>query len=100
MVIDHRQSARFLHSKNVLHRDVKPGNIMFNEGGDAYLVDFGIVKTPLEASSFTSAPTADKSSPGTVEYTPPEVLAGETETLSGLGDQYALAVTLLSLIHI
>lgn len=88
----------FLHSKNVLHRDVKPGNIMFNESGDAYLVDFGIVKTPLEASSFTSAPTAANSSPGTVEYMPPEVLAGQIETLSGLGDQYALAVTLYEMI--
>ena len=88
----------FLHSKDVLHRDVKPGNILFNESGDAYLVDFGIVKSPLEASSFTSAPTAANTSPGTIEYMPPEVLMGEADALSGLGDQYALAVTLYEMI--
>ena len=88
----------FLHSKDVLHRDVKPANILFNESGDAYLVDFGIVKTPLEASSFTSAPTAANTSPGTIEYMPPEVLAGEVGMISGLGDQYALAVTLYEMI--
>ena len=88
----------FLHSKDVLHRDVKPGNILFNESSDAYLVDFGIVKTPLEASSFTSAPTAANTSPGTIEYMPPEVLAGKTDAISGLGDQYALAVTLYEMI--
>ena len=88
----------FLHSKDVLHRDVKPGNILFNESGDAYLVDFGIVKTPLEASSFTSAPTAANTSPGTIEYMPPEVLLGDADSISGLGDQYALAVTLYEVI--
>ena len=88
----------FLHSKDVLHRDVKPGNILFNESGDAYLVDFGIVKSPLEASNFTSAPTAANTSPGTIEYMPPEVLAGEVDAISGLGDQYALAVTLYQMI--
>ena len=71
---------------------------MFNESGDAYLVDFGIVKTPLEASSFTSAPTAANTSPGTIEYMPPEVLAGEVDAISGLGDQYALPVTLYEMI--
>ena len=79
----------FIHSEGCLHRDIKPENILFNRRGVAYLVDFGIVKTPVEATTMTQA----DQSPGTLAYMPPEVLLGEQE-ISGKADQYALAVTL------
>ena len=43
----------YLHSNGVLHRDVKPANILFNQSGDAYLADFGIAKNPTEVTNFT-----------------------------------------------
>ena len=83
------QALDFLHSENYLHRDVKPENILFNRRGTAYLVDFGIVKTPVEATTMTQA----DHSPGTLAYMAPEVLLGEQST-DGRTDQYSLGVTL------
>ena len=85
----------YLHSKGVLHRDVKPANILFNESGDAYLADFGIAKNPTEVTNFTQGPTAPGTSPGTFGYMAPEVLDPDPDSpAAGTADQYALAVTL------
>lgn len=85
----------YLHSKEVLHRDVKPANILFNESGDAYLADFGIAKNPTEVTYFTQAATAPGTSPGTLGYMAPEVLNPDPDApANGATDQYALAVTL------
>ena len=85
----------YLHYNGVVHRDVKPANILFNNSGDAYLADFGIAKNPTEASSFTQYSTATGSSPGTFAYMAPEVLYPEPDIpIGGKADQYALAVTL------
>ena len=85
----------YLHANGVMHRDVKPANILFNISGDAYLADFGIAKNPTEVSNFTQHVTATGTSPGTFGYMAPEVLYPEPENpITGASDQYALAVTL------
>ena len=85
----------YLHGNGVMHRDVKPANILFNNSGDAYLTDFGIAKNPTEVSSFTQFSTATGTSPGTFGYMAPEVLYPEPDNpVTGAADQYALAVTL------
>ena len=84
----------YLHGKGVLHRDVKPANVLFSESGDAYLADFGIAKNPTEVTSFTQGPTAPGTSPGTFGYMAPEVLYPEPDNpIGGAADQYALGVT-------
>ena len=85
----------YLHGSGVLHRDVKPANIIFNRSGDGYLADFGIAKSPAEVTAFTQISTATGVSPGTFGYMAPEILRPEPETpATGAVDQYALAVTL------
>ena len=85
----------YLNGKDVLHRDVKPANILFNHSGDAYLADFGIAKNPTEVTDFTQFSTATGTSPGTFGYMAPEVLNPEPGVpIGGAVDQYALAVTL------
>ena len=85
----------YLHGKDVLHRDVKPANILFNHSGDAYLADFGIAKNPTEVTDFTQFSTATGTSPGTFGYMAPEVLNPEPGVpIGGAVDQYALSVTL------
>lgn len=88
----------FVHQSNFLHRDVKPGNILFDRNGNAYLSDFGVVKFVNEAEQQTDASdlTTTGSAIGTAPYLAPEVLLGKGATPAA--DQYALAVTVFELV--
>jgi serine/threonine-protein kinase len=72
------------HSRGIVHRDVKPSNIMTDEQGNAFLADFGIVRL-LETTYTLGKPM------GTPPYMPPEQWDNTTD-LSQAADQYALAV--------
>ena len=76
----------YAHSKGVIHRDVKPDNIMFDEHGVVKLMDFGIA----HLQNATSALTSTGMRMGTHRYMPPE--QWRSQTVTGATDQYALAV--------
>ncbi len=77
----------FLHSRRLIHRDVKPGNILFDEYDHAYLSDFGIAKAHEEQDARLTTTNTGVGSP---RYMAPEQ-AGEK--FDGRADQYALATT-------
>jgi serine/threonine protein kinase len=81
----------YAHSRGVIHRDIKPGNIMFDDNGLAYIVDFGIAKLMESSTSYTATGTPV----GTPMYMPPE--QWRSEELTPAADQYALAVTIYNL---
>ena len=82
----------FVHGSKYVHRDVKPANILFDSGGQAYLSDFGIVKLVGEKHKVNAQSAGDGTVLGTVDYMAPELLAGEA--FDHRVDQYALAVTI------
>ncbi|MBN1681890.1 MAG: SUMF1/EgtB/PvdO family nonheme iron enzyme [Anaerolineae bacterium] len=76
----------YAHSQGVIHRDMKPSNVMFDNQGSAYIVDFGIAK--LHES--TGGLTADGTIMGTPAYMAPE--QWRDDDLSPATDQYAIGV--------
>ncbi len=75
----------YAHRHGVVHRDVKPDNILFDEDGNAYLTDFGIA-----TAQFHARLTASGRAMGTPHYMAPEQAMGKT--LDGRADLYAVGI--------
>jgi serine/threonine-protein kinase len=79
------------HQVEMVHRDIKPGNVMVTEARDAKLADFGLAKRIA-----TNQPIAGRMLCGTPHYMAPELFAGRPATKQS--DIYAMGVTYFSLL--
>ncbi|AZD86737.1 MULTISPECIES: serine/threonine-protein kinase [Pseudomonas] len=82
----------YAHAQGLVHRDVKPANILFRANGSAVLSDFGIAKSLEDHTQFTQAGFAV----GTPSYMSPEQARGQQ--IDGRTDLYALGVVLYEIL--
>ncbi|HEU0154381.1 MAG TPA: serine/threonine-protein kinase [Arenimonas sp.] len=82
----------FAHEKGFVHRDVKPGNVLFRKDGRVVLADFGIAKAMDGSNSSTVA----GASIGTPDYMSPEQARGEP--VDGRSDLYSLGTVLYEML--
>jgi tetratricopeptide (TPR) repeat protein/tRNA A-37 threonylcarbamoyl transferase component Bud32 len=110
--VDVCNAIAYAHARGVLHRDLKPGNVMLGKYGETLVVDWGLAKvvgqpeggggteegTLRPAAAGDSAPTQLGCALGTPAFMSPEQAAGRLDELGPASDVYSLGATLYCLL--
>src|SRR5213083_3465736 len=88
------RTVHYAHEHGILHRDIKPGNILLDARGEPHLTDFGLARLVESESSVTQ--TLDVL--GTPSYMAPEQAVGNNAAVSSITDVYGLGPVLYQLL--
>src|SRR5699024_10763857 len=86
-------ALEYSHRAGIVHRDIKPGNIMINEAGAVKVMDFGVARAIADA---TSAMTATQAVMGTAQYLSPEQARGQL--VDARSDIYSAACVMFEML--
>jgi hypothetical protein len=89
------RAVQAAHAAGVLHRDLKPGNVMIDEQGEPVVLDFGLAYRPATADTRL---TVAGGIVGTAAYLPPEQVGGAADALGPACDVYGLGAVLYELL--
>ena len=88
------RTVHYAHEHGILHRDIKPGNILLDASGEPHLTDFGLARLVEQGSTVTGSLEVM----GTPSYMAPEQALGNNAGVSGATDVYGLGAVLYELL--
>jgi serine/threonine protein kinase/Flp pilus assembly protein TadD len=91
-------AVQHAHLKGVIHRDLKPGNIMVEESGQPKVLDFGVARATDHDLQAVTLQTDIGQLVGTLPYMSPEQVSGDPAELDSRSDVYSLGVVLFELL--
>ena len=92
------EAVHHAHTRGVVHRDLKPGNILVTESGEPKILDFGVARSIGGDPESTSARTEIGQLVGTLPYMSPEQIDGDHDQLDARSDVYSLGVVMYELL--
>ncbi|KIJ27046.1 hypothetical protein M422DRAFT_127665, partial [Sphaerobolus stellatus SS14] len=95
MLVEIANGIKYLHSNNIVHGDIRAGNILVSEDGTPYITDFGLSRLLKESGLGL---TTSSNAAGSLRWMAPELLRGSLTKVNKESDVWAFGMTILEVI--